>query len=72
MLLRTTNMGEFMENVKYKNINETFRYHIGRGKLSMNESDTYYVGNYMYMGTWDGCDWFKHIITLKYIGLCEA
>ena len=36
---------------------------IKSGRLSENPKDKNYYGPYMYMGTWDGVDEFKNVVT---------
>jgi len=44
-----------------------FRNALKTGRLSKNKKSKKYVGNYMYMGTINGKDEFKHAETRKYI-----
>ena len=41
---------------------------IAAGRLSANPKDANYAGHYMYMGTTNGKDAFKHINTRQYLG----
>lgn len=50
-----------------RNPDDAFEFAIDTGRLSANKGDDHYAGNYMYMGTWDGKDTFKHIDTRQYI-----
>jgi hypothetical protein len=38
------------------------------GRLSANARDAHYAGRYMYMGTQNGRDLFKHRDTRQYLG----
>ncbi len=40
---------------------------IESGRLSDTPGTENYAGRYMYMGTWDGIDGFKHIETRQYL-----
>lgn len=40
---------------------------IQQGRLSRNEEDTHYAGNYMYMFHTEGKAQFKHLITRRYL-----
>ena len=44
----------------------SFKEAIDQGRLSSNQNDPNYAGDYMYMGYWDGVAQFKNIITRKY------
>lgn len=44
---------------------------ITSGLLSLQKADDNYAGNYMYMYTDQGMDFFKHKLTRKYIGTKE-
>ena len=41
---------------------------IAAGRLSADQEATNYAGHYMYMGTQNGIDLFKHIDTRQYLG----
>ena len=56
-----------MAKPTFKDSDDAFSDAINAGRLSTNEADTNYAGNYMYMGTWDGVDSFKHIDTRQYL-----
>ena len=53
--------------VEFREPEEAFDDAIIEGRLSILRCDTNYAGYYMYMGTWDGKDQFKHVHTRKYI-----
>ncbi len=46
---------------------EAFNRAIQSGRLSDNQSSPVYAGKFMYMGTIDGKDLFKHIETRHYL-----
>ena len=48
------------------NHEEIFENAIKQGLLSENEKDDTYAGNFMYMYSQDGKQYFKHIITRLY------
>ena len=56
-----------MTQPTFKNPDDAFQDAIDAGRLSANEADANYAGFYMYMGTWDGVDSFKHINTRQYL-----
>ena len=56
-----------MADPTFKDSDQAFQDAIDAGRLSANEADANYAGNYMYMGTWDGIDSFKHINTRQYL-----
>ena len=56
-----------MTQPTFKDSDQAFQDAIDAGRLSANEADANYAGNYMYMGTWDGIDSFKHINTRQYL-----
>ena len=56
-----------MPEPTFKDSDQAFQDAIDAGRLSANEADAHYAGNYMYMGTWDGVDSFKHIDTRQYL-----
>ena len=56
-----------MTQPTFKNPDDAFQDAIDAGRLSANEADANYAGLYMYMGTWNGIDSFKHINTRQYI-----
>ena len=56
-----------MTQPTFKNPDDAFQDAIDAGRLSANETDANYAGNYMYMGTYDGIDSFKHINTRQYL-----
>lgn len=58
--------------MEFKNAQEAFNQAINEGRLSDNESDRYYAGDFMYMGTYDGADHFKHIRSRKYLNTMKA
>ena len=51
----------------FKDAELAFTEAISQGKLSDNPQAPNYAGNYMYMGTWNGKDAFKHIETRSYL-----
>ena len=46
---------------------KAFERAIQEGRLSRDEKENNFTGNYMYMGTYGDKDSFKHIVTRKYI-----
>lgn len=44
-----------------------FKEAIQQGRLSRNDEDAHYAGNYMYMFHAEGKAQFKHIMTRKYL-----
>ena len=56
-----------MPDPTFKDSEQAFQDAIDAGRLSVKEADANYAGNYMYMGTWDGVDSFKHINTRQYL-----
>lgn len=55
-----------MKKFEHKNPREVFERALKEGKLTL-EKGSRFVGDYMYMGTWDGKDQFKHINTRLYL-----
>ncbi len=51
----------------FKDPEEVFDEAIKNGRLSDTPGEENYAGRYMYMGTWDGIDTFKHIMTREYL-----
>ena len=52
----------------FRDSNEAFRQAIEQGRLTDESvSSPLYAGNYMYMGTYDGVDQFKDIVTREYL-----
>ncbi len=51
----------------FKDSQQAFREAIAQGRLTDHQPDSRYAGNYMYMGTWDGKDAFKHTDTRQYL-----
>jgi hypothetical protein len=60
------------EAITFRNSEEAFRAAIDAKILSVNEDWENYAGNYMYMYTNDGRDWFKNINTRHYLGGARA
>lgn len=52
---------------QFKDAQQAFRDAIAAGRLSDDPKSPVYAGNYMYMGTWDGKDAFKHYDTRRYL-----
>lgn len=52
---------------EFKDPQSAFNQAIKDGRLSENKDDSNYAGYYMYMGTWNNKDTFKHIDTREYI-----
>ena len=46
---------------------DVFENAIASGRLTLNEGEYLFAGNWMYMGTWDGVDAFKNINTREYL-----
>lgn len=55
------------EDVTFRDTQEAFREAIESGRLSRDREKENFVGFYMYMGTWEGMDHFKHSLTRKYL-----
>lgn len=51
----------------FRDSNEAFRDAIKQGRLVNDSLSPLYAGNYMYMGTYDGVDAFKHVVTRQYL-----
>lgn len=51
----------------FKPAKQAFEDAIKACRLSSKSKDPQYAGNYMYMGTWNDKDQFKHIDTRQYI-----
>ena len=58
---------DFMSEPTFRDSKEAFRQAIEQGRLTDNALSPLYAGNYMYMGTWDGVDQFKDIVTREYL-----
>jgi len=59
-------------DMTHRNPQDAFDQAIAEGRLSADEDDTHYAGNYMYMGTVNGCDTFKHIDTRQLPGIARG
>lgn len=55
-----------MNDIIFRDHKEAFEDAIFLGRLSRDEKAENYAGNYMYMGTRNGRDLFKHVITRDY------
>lgn len=55
------------DNKIFKDTKEVFEHAIKCGVLSEDEINESYAGNYMYMYSEDGADYFKHIGTRDYV-----
>lgn len=53
--------------MEFREPEEAFEDAIKQGRLSRDESHPLYAGNFMYMGTENGTDQFKHIMTRQYL-----
>lgn len=51
----------------FKDSQHAFEEAIQSGRLSADPLSPIYTKNYMYMGTWDGIDAFKHVDTRQYL-----
>ena len=51
----------------FKDARQAFRDAIAAGRLSDVDGQQHYAGEYMYMGTYNGKDQFKNILTRLYI-----
>lgn len=51
----------------FKDSQQAFQDAIDAGRLSANPGHATYAGNFMYIGTWDGVDAFKHNMTREYL-----
>jgi hypothetical protein len=52
--------------MEFIDLNTAFDNAIAKGIFSLNRSDINYVGNFMYMHSANGIDYFKHVYTRKY------
>ena len=52
----------------FKHSQKAFEEAIHAGRLSADPQSPVYAGKFMYMGTWDLVDRFKHVETRKYLG----
>ena len=59
-------MKENFTNPNFVNSKEAFETAIKDGILSDNEADANFAGNFMYMWTKEGVNYFKNIVTRKY------
>jgi len=50
-----------MRKCEQKDSRKCFNQAIREGRLTANPNDMVWAGHFMYMGTWDGKDMFKHI-----------
>ncbi len=53
--------------LEFKDSQECFQRAINEGRLSADNSKNNFAGHYMYMGTQDNKDLFKHIDTRSYL-----
>jgi len=51
----------------FKDSQEAFEQAISDDRLSGNEQNKLFAGDYMYMGTWNQKDQFKHITNRTYL-----
>lgn len=51
----------------FKNPNQAFNEAVQSGRLSRDPKAPNFIGHYMYMGTWDHHDHFKHSLTRQYL-----
>lgn len=51
----------------YRKPDMAFRHALSNGTLTDDSGSVLYLGDFMYMHTQGGFDWFKHIDTRKYI-----
>ncbi len=56
-----------ISKTEWREADACFANAICEGRLSQNEKSSHYAGNYMYMGTVNGRDQFKHINTREYL-----
>jgi len=56
-----------MQEVTFKDAQTAFQEAIASFRLSASPKSPVYAGHYMYMGTWDGKDQFKHNDTRQYL-----
>ena len=56
-----------LANETYNDPQAIFEKALASGRLSHDRNAPNYVGNYMYMGTIDGRDLFKHSLTRRYL-----
>ena len=56
-----------MTEPTFKDPETVFKEAIENGRLSDTPGTDNYAGRFMYMGTWDGIDTFKHIMTRQYL-----
>lgn len=52
---------------EFKDTNEAFLNALKNGRLSKIPSEKNFVGYYMYMGTWNNKDHFKHSLYREYL-----
>jgi hypothetical protein len=51
----------------FRDANDAFEDAIKLGRLSDEPSSPLYAGHYMYMGTYNGVDAFKHVVSRRYL-----
>ena len=51
----------------FKDSDKAFDEAIEAGRLSADPASLRFAGHYMYMGTYGGCDQFKHVNTRQYL-----
>lgn len=53
--------------IAFRKSEQAFQDALNTGRLNDNPPSFYYVGRWMYMGTWNGLDQFKNIHTREYL-----
>lgn len=61
-----------MQNTTFRDPMAAFDAAIAAGRLSMDRNAPNFAGGYMYMGTVDGIDTFKHVDTRRYLPVAGA
>ena len=61
-----TMANDYTTDLHHRDPQDAFEHAIKVGALSTTPAAPNYVGNYMYMYTTDGADYFKHIDTREY------
>ncbi len=56
-----------MTTPTFKDSDDAFDDAIAIDRLTLDESEYLFAGNWMYMGTWNGVDHFKNINTREYL-----
>jgi hypothetical protein len=54
-------------NIEFRDVREAYHKAIETGRLSEDPESASFVGHYVYMGTRNGVDEFKHTVTHRYL-----